>query len=333
MRALFVGTSISLLLAGCASVPPVTMSYYPPAASTEVKVIQTIGCNTAKTDFVIGYAVTATTSYFRRPNVDPHTFKLATLGSRWADASGTFIFTEDGRLRSINTSSTGQGEAIIKAGAAMVTAVVGLGIVSPCDAVTAAGKDGVVSLVYTARIDPTLNPSTQVSLLGLNAADTAIRERIGSTLPVPELVIGAGERNAPPISLPDNAPAGDVVMLTLNHTLTRTMTVREPGRASPLWTSTVVAPETATYQLPIPRAALFGTRTFGLVLADSGQPTSGGYSATSGAAGFLNTVGTVATALTDDSVAAQAADTKAEADLIAQQQRLVRCRANPSACT
>lgn len=323
---------VALAVSGCASNPPVTMSYYPPAAATDLKVIQTVGCDADRRNFVIGYAVTSTTTYFRHPRAQPHSFQLASLGSDWADASGTFAFTEDGRLRSVNTSSTGQGEAVVKAGTAMLSTALGMALVSPCDAVAAAGKDGVVSLIYTGRIDHNPETASGAASLAPDAASAAIRRQIGSTLPTPQITIDAGSRNVPPVQLPQGSPTDDLVMLTLNHTLTRTLAVRESGTPAPFWTATVVAPEAATYTLPVPRAAIFGKRTFALTLADSGRPTSAGYEATSGAAGVLIAAGTIATALSADSITVRAAETKAEADLIAQQQRLVRCRANPGAC-
>ncbi len=93
-----------------------------------------------------------------------------------------------------------------------------------------------------------------------------------------------------------------------------------------------MVPSPKTYLLPIPKAALFGKQNFALSLADSGAVTAIEYGKATGAAGPLNVLGAAATAAAPDSTAAKAAEVKAQADLIAQQQRLTRCQAHPAQC-
>jgi hypothetical protein len=56
------------------------------------------------------------------------------------------------------------------------------------------------------------------------------------------------------------------------------------------------------------------------------------YGKSNGAAGALNASNAILTAGAPESTASKAADIKAQADLIAQQQRLVRCQAKPESC-
>jgi hypothetical protein len=121
-------------------------------------------------------------------------------------------------------------------------------------------------------------------------------------------------------------------MLPLNHTATRSLTVRGGPDRGVLWETSVTVPETATWQAPVPRAALFGSRKFELSLSEAGRPLAIGYTGASGGSSAISAAAAAATAAADDSVLTEAAETKAEADLIAQQQRLVRCRANPETC-
>jgi hypothetical protein len=99
-----------------------------------------------------------------------------------------------------------------------------------------------------------------------------------------------------------------------------------------IWKGTVAIPSRETYQLPIPKAALFGVQKFSLSLSEAGAITAVNYGKNTGAAGAANAGASIATALTPESTAARAADLKAQADLIAQQQRLHRCQTNPAAC-
>jgi hypothetical protein len=64
----------------------------------------------------------------------------------------------------------------------------------------------------------------------------------------------------------------------------------------------------------------------------SGTITSIGYGKTSGLSGGLGAAGLLAGAFTPQSDADTAAQLKAEADVIAQQQRVLRCRNTPDAC-
>ena len=78
---------------------------------------------------------------------------------------------------------------------------------------------------------------------------------------------------------------------------------------------------------------MFGKQSFTLTLADSGAVTAVDYGKVSGASGGLNASTSAMGTMVPESTANKAADMKAQADLIAQQQRLVRCQAQPDKCT
>src|SRR5262249_51200750 len=128
-------------------------------------------------------------------------------------------------------------------------------------------------------------------------------------------------------------PAGysddDVVGLRLQKTAN--VEIKVLSNHKPIWKGNVVVPLPDTYALPIPRAALFGNQNFSLSLSEAGAIQSVDYGKLSGAAGALNAAQSVANAPTQ-AMANQVADVKAQADLIAQTQRLLRCQTHPTTC-
>ncbi len=130
------------------------------------------------------------------------------------------------------------------------------------------------------------------------------------------------------------ALSGSVVRLPLQHVgrLTLDTFASSPGGQDALVdSSTLIVPLARTYQLPIPKPALFGKVAFSLSLADSGRVVEAGYGKTTGAAGALATITSLGTAELQ-SLNAETAAMKAEADFIAQQQRLMNCRLKPAEC-
>lgn len=122
-------------------------------------------------------------------------------------------------------------------------------------------------------------------------------------------------------------------------------TCREVGQARrmPLWSATLHVPLTREasaivfngndghYAIPVPASAAFGGSQMTLALADSGAVTKLQYGSTSGAASALAATRSVADVI-DTSTAERLAEVRGQADLIQQQQRLVRCQADPASC-
>lgn len=108
---------------------------------------------------------------------------------------------------------------------------------------------------------------------------------------------------------------------------------------STFWRGEVPVPLTSKADLvaiPIPSAAVFGTRKFSLALTDYGSISKLQYSATGGvteAAGAFTAFGNAWAANGKaPSVAQQAEAAKADGDLIYQQQRKALCLAKPESC-
>jgi hypothetical protein len=347
MFRLICAAACAALLAACSSVPDVEYSYYPAKSNTLATVTQTIDCNNDKSAFVIVNTPAVTTAYaadFDRPPYQINIKDVEGSFSPFADSDANFTFYDDGRLKSINQSTTGQGEAVIKSAVTLGTTIAALGGGAPvknsladeCAIIASWGASKPVTLTYS---------------LGINLA-TALGKV--SNIPVSptsaELYDDLNPRGQPPklpqlqiwISAPSRiggragsfraayGSTGAIVELPLQEMMD--VKVRITASGATIWSGEVTVPGTGTYTLPIPKAALFGKQSFSLSLAESGAITAVDYGKLSGAAGALNAGNTIAAAVEPESAAAKAADVKAQADLIVQQQRLMKCQRTPATC-
>jgi len=328
------------LVTGCASTPNVMYSYYPSRSASTVMVTETVDCNSAQTGLVLTYATTLNTLYSADYSKGPYSIEIRKLDGALADSDVDFSFFEDGRLKSINQSTTGQGETILKSAIGLATALTPLGAgpevkgpIPECDIIKTWGGGKPVALIFTKSIEygrdddgqpKNLNPAPSSADLytALNLGNLPVLQ---ATITPPGNVTNRGSYVSPSSGSFDN-----VVLLTLQETENVKVDVTSSGRN--IWSGTITIPGNKTYNLPIPKAALFGKQIFALSLSESGAITEIHYGKNTGAAGLLNVATSAATAAAPESTAAKAADIKAKADLIAQQQRLVRCQANPANC-
>ena len=87
----------------------------------------------------------------------------------------------------------------------------------------------------------------------------------------------------------------------------------------------------AFYSVPIPKAQLFGQESVDLTVNDLGVITSLSYGKTSGVASLLNAGNTIATDVNaGPTPTSEAANIKAQADLVHQKARLAACLQNPN---
>jgi len=321
------------LVGACSAVPNVTVSYYLPKAETTVTVTQSVDCDAKKQHLFFVYSVVSATAYASDLRRKPIPFRLKDLDGTFSDSSATFNFTDDGRLKSVNASTTGETEAIVKSAITMVSAIGAVAAEAvpspPCAVVAAWGGGKPISLVYARTL--TYGPGFVGGDFPIGPApgNQDLYRELKDSLPVITLHVEAPSRI---VHAADWARSIEAIPLTLNETARVALDVKAGDRS--IWTGTTTVPdEEKTYDLPIPRAALFGKQTFSLTLSDAGAVTSIGYSKDVGIAGAMNAVGAAAVAAKPGSAADEAAQLKAQADLIAQQQRLVRCKAKPSACT
>src|SRR5258706_4378315 len=105
VRAIIV--SFAALLSACASTPDVTYSYYPARSESTVTLTQTIACNKDNTAFVIVHKPDVTTRYSADHSRRPFTLPINKLDGFFADSELKADFSDDGRLKGINTVTTG----------------------------------------------------------------------------------------------------------------------------------------------------------------------------------------------------------------------------------
>jgi len=330
------------LLIGCASTPNVMYSYYPSLSNTTVTVTQTIDCNSDQTALIVLNSATVNTLYSADYSKGPYSVQIKKLDGFLADSDVGFNFFEDGRLKSINASTTGQGETILKSAIALGAALAPLGggarpakeAIPECAAVKSWGNGKPVTLIYSKNIDYRKDDDGKTHPFGPPQGAAALYTELNKSnlLPLLEVVI------SPPSSIKSGASyissssdsSDDVVLLTLQETANVKVDVLASGQD--FWSSKITIPGKNTYSLPIPKAALFGKDTFSLTLSEAGAITQIEYGKNTGAAGPLNVATSAAGAAAPGSTADKAAQIKAQADLIAQQQRLARCEANPAQC-
>lgn len=325
-----------LLLAGCASTPPLVYKYYPAKATAQVTVTQTVDCDADK-HLVILNTPSIAPVYSSDRRGKPLEFDASKLGGAFTDNDFTFAWYDDGRLKSLNSSVTGQGEAIVKAATTLIAAVVGgaaaFDEAAACKVVASRGGGKPVTIVYEKSLDD-LTKTIAPTALTVSENYKGNHDVLAKVIPFPALEVKvdiAATEN--PVLVEPSASAGnagnDGVPLTLAKTTAATVTVTK-GKVA-IGKSTIVTPVSQTYILSVPRGAFFGKATFSVQLNEAGVPTQVSYGKTSGVAAALNSASTLDAALSPND-AAQANALKAQADVIAQTARLANCQAKPTEC-
>ena len=327
----------SAALSGCESIPDITVYYYLPKASTSVQVVQSVDCDAAGQNVLAINNATVTTNY-SADSKRKKTFKYSSIDRWYTDDGLTFNFFDDGRIKSINASTTGQAAAIVKSGVTLATAIArGLGaqpaVTAPCAFIKTFGGNKPISITYKLK-DPITYPLTSTGPLPLiPEGDGAIAyAKLRPFLPVFSVTVGA------PTSLPSQTeiPSIDEKDPKIFVTELGSVAIKvEAGRGQTtdtVWEGAQKIPLDTAIPLPLPKPEPFGKLTFSLTLNEAGQITALGYDKTSGASSALDSSNTALSPFEEGDTAQQAAALKAKADLIAQQQRLLRCESNPAAC-
>lgn len=345
MRGLTVAiTAISLAAGGCATTPDVRLGYYLPKGEMQTSVARTIGCD-ADNRALVANTVTTQVNYSADHSAN-RSIDLGGLDSTFVNAQLDFAFTEDGRLSGLNTTQIGQGSEIIKA----LMQVVDLTLPAAggddrqrkdaCDYIRANGKDGVMTLNFSALENfatlprwATVQPTDQALFEIVAPLLGTLCQSVEAQPDGPGVIVGAG--SARDVRLNLRRPASVMVLVASTPGgECANPTEAEAARRTPIWRGVALAPQRGVdYWLPIPRPALFGQQTFSVTIADSGAVTALKYGDQSGVAGALGAAAEVGGRLKEDTDAEVAARASGEADRIAAQQRLIRCRIDPSTCS
>jgi hypothetical protein len=324
---------VVVISAGCATLPQVTLQYHPATWSSSAAITQTVGCNADKTWLFAQHTPSLTTTYSSDLGVTK-SISLKDLRGPFADADFKIGYTEDGRIKSVNVESTGQGEAIVKSAISLASALGAFAValdvptqtIAACNVIEKFGDKKTLTLSYKATVvrhklatSIALDPAPESEgLYNLMRSDLPKLEvRVGGSTPI----------NSGPVYPDSNPDRSNVVTIEVQKMGLVTMEFLAQGK--PIGTSRVVVPLEEYSKVPIPKAPVFGKQTFVLGLYDSGAVSNLGYAQTTGIAAVLNAAGALAA---QDTSSAKAADLKAQADVIAQQQRLVLCTTKPAEC-
>lgn len=328
---------LGISAAGCAHLPDATLNYHLVTSKVGFKVVRTVACDASK-NLVVANAVTPLVVHSADRSVaGTKNLELKKLKGALSDSDVKFDFYDDGRLKGFNGSSTGQGEAILKTAITIAAALgfdaTGTRYASECAFITNAGGGKPLTLTYEGAVDLGKGPADEQPIdpdVGSQHYSDRLKVVIGT---VCAYVEGKG---ATPIRAEYTEQAGDVLL-----------DAREPGFASirikaggqsicrdrSIWYGNVpVAQFGSPYKLPIPPPTAFGKRLLAAAFAESGALTSIQFASNTGAGQGLNVIAagldSTAGATAEEKVAA----VKTQADLIAQQQRLVQCLTDPPNC-
>lgn len=351
---------LTLCTSACAPMPDLTASYYLATTSVSVHVIRTFACNAAKEVFTTS-TVTAAVTHSADLNRQ-RTVTLRNLDGTLSDTDFQLQLYEDGRLKGINSSTTGEAEAVIKPLVAVAAAAFGA---------TQSTPEAKSSCSYSA--DPS-KPITLTFTHDADFSDIGGKTNTGEERLTSDQQIDADPDSAPifskvqdvlghvcmriekltPISPPDGKPIVDIpgVENTVDSNNNIELQLQQPARvalkvwisndksciynrdAKPIWTGQSEVAQIGTpYQLPIPKAVLFGKLQLSLALTESGSLTTLQYTKQASAPSIISSGQAISTQAAPETAAQKAADLKAESDIIAQQQRLIRCRTDPKSCT
>jgi len=342
------------LVSGCATMPDVTMTYYLPKAGLDVEAIRTVGCSADGTIYSAD-AVVTDVSYSADRDYPTPPIRFRSLSGGLNNSDLALTLEDDGRLKGINATTEGQGAEILKSVVQLATTLGLSGVEflsnpppkNPCDIIKKFGKHGFLTLKYEASaafdkfgtaelFDPEPGRPDYAADF-----DRAFRKpfclRVGAKpakaeIPVPASVAERDLQQAA-ISLKLRQP-GRVPVSVTTGSPTSCSTTAASGASTEVWSGPVKVPQAGReYFLPIPRGAAFGDQSLALALSDSGTINSIEYGRKLGTAGVLDVANAAASAFKPGGTEAETKKLNDESDLIAAEQRSIKCKTDPVNCS
>lgn len=337
-------------LAGCAHAPDASINYYFARTSIDVRVVRAVTCDEPGNVFYAD-APTVTAVHSADTESPVQSVNLRDLNGTFASTTVTVSYYDDGRLKGFNTETTGQGAAVltsaIKTGAALgaFDAQQDRDRQSLC-AILATRDKRTMSFTFEATIDPAEAAPTEP----LRGRANAVLASGVNPIPLVNSVLGPIHVYLDPQSAPAprvewrSQEAGNYVRLPMRQPQLIRLAVSSDGFSpwapqggvtpSPMWEGEVLVATRhgATYSLPMPRAAFFGSRKFQVGLTEVGEISQFSYTNNAGASDIAGLGPMLADVLREPTLAETVASVRGEADLIAQTERLARCRADPTDC-
>ena len=336
------------LLAGCGNIPKAQVGYYLATTKVSVQVIRSVLCNDAGNP-VVATTVVPTIIHQADP-AQAQWLDLNWFRATLSDADVKVELFDDGRLKSVNAKATGQGETIVKSAISLVTGMVAA-VAAPevaatgakrlptaCEKIKAQNKGEPILIVYSGELD--LNSEGSQGPINKEAASQLYASLVEPLIGTVCAVVAKGSSPSAGMAKVDDDFKGGVLKVRQPGWADFSVRAQPPGGACDTAAPLIFSGRAQVaqfgikepYDIPIPKPAAFGTQSVGLVFAESGALTSVQYTSAGSATQALGGLNSLATAARGDTAAQKAADVKAQADLIAQQQRLVKCIADPANC-
>lgn len=333
-----------MALGGCATTPPVTMYYYLPRADAQVTVIRSLACNANDTELFVANTITSKVEY----SADPHhryPVNVEALDGPLANTELGITLAADGRrLLGFNVTQTGQGSQVVDA----LLAVAGVALAGAsgddpsqlktvCENIENNGKEGVLTLTFSAtEAFESIGTASEFAVISQDADRLALVQAATGVLCL--TVSGLDQPVLPPVDVNRERRSDLQVKLRQPARMQMEVAPDELGSAcdSPadaIWSGNVLVPQQGVlYDIPLPRAAAFGKQSVTVSLSEAGALTSLKYGGESGVASVVGSAGKTLDLLNGSTTAERAAALDAQADLIAQQERLLKCQATPASC-
>lgn len=330
-------------LAACASNPDVGLNYYLAKTDVTVKVTRTVMCD-ANENLFVASAASVTPSHTADTS-EGHSFELDELSGAFSNIDMTISLHEDGRLKGLNTTSTGQGEAILGSALKVASYVFGGGTVKlwgdmdistknpACTFINSGDlkRDKTVTMTFEGKVDLDASASmpipptveTQRVFLALAPYVGEVHYKIGELQPT----------IAPVSNRSKKVSAAKLQMRQPALQYVKVYSELDGAETGIIWHDRIaIAQKGISYTIPISKSQFFGTQTFALEVAPSGALAKLGYGSDSGLAQGLSSTNALLEGVSKATDVEKAAVVKGEADLIAQQQRLLRCQMNTLEC-
>ncbi len=328
---------VAAAFTGCGTIPDATVPYNLTKTEVSFKITRTVTCDSADHPVV---STAAVPTVVHSAGVAASAIELKKLRGTFSDSDVKFDFYDDGRLKGVNASSTGQGDTILKAVTTLAGTIAAFAFdghaptfPDQCGFIRKEGAGKPLSITYTGPVNISVKDAQAIPPdFGSELYANRLAPAIGTVCAVVEDV-------APPPKPVQYTPSADDVVLWAQQPGRARILVSSPTNgglcapANPFWHDQLtVAQAGVVYPIPLPSPKLFGKEAFAVAFAESGALTSVQFTSTNGSAQALGGLNSLLTASQGESTASKAADLKAQADLIAQQQRLTACLADPKSC-
>ena len=296
-----VSIATAAAMAGCAHLPDATVNYYLAQTKVSFKVVRTVACD-AQDEVIVSNAATPSATH----SADRSTgfpLKLAGLKGTFSDTDTKFDFYDDGRLKGVNATSTGQGEAILKTVVSIASAIFAFDGGPPrfpneCAAIRKVDGGKALTLTYQGEIDLKKGVG-ELQSIPPDTTSGVYATRFASAIGTVCAAIVATERPTVPVS---STPATGVLLHARQPGLVRIRVTAGTGgplgcEGREIWLDEVPAAQLGVpYDLPIPAPATFGKQVFAASFAESGALASLQYASNTGAGQVLNVLNSALTA-------------------------------------